>query len=69
MPDAPNMLYVTHHTEEILPIFSHSLLIRRGEVFMQGLTQEVLNSEGLTDFFEMPVNLDWNRERAWLSRK
>ncbi|MBA9087845.1 iron complex transport system ATP-binding protein [Fontibacillus solani] len=69
LPDAPNMLYVTHHTEEILPIFSHSLLIRRGEVFMQGLTQEVLNSQGLTDFFEMPVNLDWNRERAWLSRK
>ncbi|MNM88938.1 putative ABC transporter ATP-binding protein YlmA [compost metagenome] len=69
LPEAPNMLYVTHHTEEILPIFSHSLLIRRGEIIMQGLTKEVLNSADLTEFFEMPVNLDWNRDRAYLSRK
>ncbi|MOA38346.1 putative ABC transporter ATP-binding protein YlmA [compost metagenome] len=63
------MLYVTHHTEEILPIFTHSLLIRRGEIFEQGVTEEVFNSELLSQFFEMSVNLDWNRERAWLSRK
>jgi len=67
--DAPSMIYVTHHTEEILPIFSHSLLIRRGEVFAQGKTQEVLNSDRLSDFFEMPVDLNWNQGRAWLSRK
>lgn len=68
-PDAPSMIYVTHHTEEILPIFSHSLLIRRGEIFAQGKTQEVLNSDQLSDFFEMPVDLNWNQGRAWLSRK
>ncbi|GGG13038.1 ABC transporter ATP-binding protein [Paenibacillus aceti] len=68
-PDAPTMIYVTHHTEEILPMFSHSLLIRRGEVFTQGQTREVLDSERLSDFFEMPVDLNWNQGRAWLSRK
>lgn len=69
LPDAPNMLFVTHHTEEILPIFTHSLLIRRGEIVEQGVTKEIFNSKLLSEFFEMPVNLDWNRERAWLSRK
>lgn len=68
-PDAPSMIYVTHHTEEILPIFSHSLLIRRGEIFAQGKTREVLNGDLLSEFFEMPVDLNWNQGRAWLSRK
>lgn len=31
-PDTPSLIYVTHHTEEILPVFSHSLLLRRGEI-------------------------------------
>lgn len=68
-PGAPHMLYVTHHTEEILPIFSHTLLLRRGEVFAKGRTNEVLNEEGLTEFFEIPVNLSWSQQRAWLTRK
>ncbi|USB34854.1 ABC transporter ATP-binding protein [Paenibacillus sp. YPG26] len=68
-PDAPHLLYVTHHTEEILPIFSKTLLIRRGEVVASGPTKEVLESNSLTDFFEMPVQVFWNQDRAWLSRK
>lgn len=67
-PDAPNMLYVTHHTEEILPIFARTLLLRRGREFTQGKTSEVLSTESLSEFFEMPVRVDWNGNRAWLSR-
>lgn len=63
------MLYVTHHTEEILPIFSKTLLLRRGEVFKQGNSRDVLTEPLLSDFFEIPVSLNWNQERAWLSRK
>ncbi|MNS02878.1 putative ABC transporter ATP-binding protein YlmA [compost metagenome] len=68
-PDAPHLLYVTHHTEEILPIFSKTLLIRRGEVFASGYTKEVLENESLSEFFEMPVQVMWNQDRAWLSKK
>lgn len=68
-PDAPHMLYVTHHTEEVLPIFSRTLLLRRGATFMQGLTAEVLSEQHLSEFFEVPVALHWNQGRAWLSRK
>ncbi|MCM3698009.1 ABC transporter ATP-binding protein [Paenibacillus macerans] len=68
-PEAPHMLYVTHHTEEILPIFSKTLLLRRGEVFKQGDSRDVLTESRLSDFFEIPVSLSWNQERAWLARK
>lgn len=67
-PDAPHLLYVTHHTEEILPIFSKTLLIRRGEVFAAGDTREVLRNENLSSFFEMPVEVTWRHDRAWLAK-
>lgn len=67
--EAPHMLYVTHHAEEILPVFSHTLLLRRGEVFSSGTTREVLSGECLTEFFEMPVDVSWRNDRAWLSKK
>lgn len=66
-PDAPTLLLVTHHTEEISPLFSHSLLIRRGRLFAQGRSEEVLSEEKLSEFFEMPVGVEWRGGRAWLS--
>ena len=57
-PDAPTMIYVTHVTEEILPTFSHTLLLRRGEVYSSGETALVLNEETLSDFFELPVRCE-----------
>ncbi|OWR27188.1 molybdenum ABC transporter ATP-binding protein [Saccharibacillus sp. O23] len=66
-PDAPTLLLVTHHTEEVSPVFSHSLLIRRGRIFAQGESKKILNDEKLSEFFEMPVGVDWRGGRAWLS--
>ncbi|ALS28536.1 ABC transporter ATP-binding protein [Paenibacillus cisolokensis] len=68
-PDAPTMLFVTHHIEEIIPEFTRVLLLRRGAVFAQGLSRDVLNSDDLTDFFETPVHVSWRNGRAWLSLK
>ncbi|NUU60726.1 ABC transporter ATP-binding protein [Paenibacillus agri] len=66
-PDAPTLLFVTHHIEEILPVFNQTLLIRRGEVYSKGQSQEVLTSANLTDFFETPIQVSWQNQRAWLS--
>ena len=66
-PHAPTLIYVTHHVEEIIPVFSHSLLIRRGNVFASGQTSQVLNSEQLSDFFETPVDITWKNSRPWLT--
>lgn len=65
--DAPHLLFVTHHIEEILPIFTHTLLLRRGRVFAKGETRTVLNSSNLSAFFETPVEVNWRNDRAWLS--
>ncbi|WP_425270911.1 ABC transporter ATP-binding protein [Paenibacillus ferrarius] len=66
-PDAPTLLFVTHHIEEILPVFNQSLLIRRGEVFAKGNSRDVLSSARLSSFFETPVEVNWQSERPWLS--
>ncbi len=66
-PDAPTMLFVTHHIEEVLPVLGRSLLIRRGTIFEQGKTRETLTTETLSAFFETGVRMDWRNDRAWLS--
>ncbi|WP_263560293.1 ABC transporter ATP-binding protein [Paenibacillus polymyxa] len=66
-PGSPNLLYVTHHIEEILPMYTHTILIRRGTVFAKGKTTDILSSETLSTFFETPVQVDWRQDRAWLS--
>ncbi|AOY76587.1 ABC transporter ATP-binding protein [Clostridium formicaceticum] len=64
--NAPTLIYVTHRTEEILPIFSHTLLLRRGEVHSSGKTSAVLTNDNLSDFFEAPVLLEKLKDRTWL---
>lgn len=65
--DAPTILFVTHHIEEVLPVFRKTLLLQRGRVFAQGDSREVLTAEMLTKFFRTPVHVEWRRERPWLS--
>ncbi|RKN78209.1 ABC transporter ATP-binding protein [Paenibacillus ginsengarvi] len=65
-PDAPTLLYVTHHIEEITPAFTKALLIRSGEVYKSGPTQDVLTGSYLSDFFQSPVEVEWRYGRAWL---
>src|SRR5699024_12360349 len=65
--EGPTILFVTHHIEEILPIFSHTLLLRQGAVFAQGEREKVLNSASLTNFFEKNVQVDWHHDRAWMA--
>ena len=44
------IIYVTHYTEEIIDIFDHALLLRKGRVFAQGLTQDLLQTQTLQNF-------------------
>lgn len=66
-PDTPTLLYVTHHIEEILPCFSHTLLLRRGEIYMAGATAEVLTAPNLSRFFELPIQIERREQRFWVS--
>ncbi|WP_431971942.1 ABC transporter ATP-binding protein [Nocardia sp. bgisy134] len=57
-PEAPAMVLVTHHVEEIPPGFTHGLLLNEGEVVAQGLLTDVLTSEHLSDAFRQSIALD-----------
>lgn len=54
-PDAPAMVLVTHHVEEIPPGFSHALLLSEGEVVAQGLLADVMTSENLSRAFGQSI--------------
>ena len=52
------MIYVTHHTEEILlEVFPKTLLLKDGLVFAQGDTQTLFTSENLSAFLGAPVRV------------
>jgi iron complex transport system ATP-binding protein len=49
--NAPTLVLVTHHVEEIMPVFSHMLMLRQGSVLANGKKSGVLNSENLSEAF------------------
>jgi iron complex transport system ATP-binding protein len=57
-PDAPALVLVTHHVEEIPPGFTHALLLRAGAVVTQGLLDDVLTADALSETFGQPLALD-----------
>ena len=57
-PDAPAMVLVTHHVEEIPPGFTHALLLREGTTVAAGLLGEVMTAENLTKTFGLPLIVD-----------
>ena len=52
---APTLVLVTHHVEEIMPVFTHVLLLRDGAVLAAGRKRAVLSSHGLSATFRATV--------------
>lgn len=50
------IIYVTHYTEEILPVFQHCLLLKNGHTFAKGKIDDLLDSNLLTKFLNYPVS-------------
>jgi iron complex transport system ATP-binding protein len=57
-PDAPTIVLVTHHVEEIPPGFTHALLLRAGRIVAAGLAEQVLTAANLSETFGLPLALD-----------
>jgi iron complex transport system ATP-binding protein len=55
--DAPAVILVTHHVEEMAPGFTHVLILRAGRVLAAGPRAEVMNSAMLSRAFDAPVIL------------
>lgn len=60
------LIYVTHYPEEILPIFKHILLLKKGEVFAQGNIQELFETDTIAAFFDNSVRIDKENDRFYI---
>ncbi|MFC5531899.1 ABC transporter ATP-binding protein [Cohnella yongneupensis] len=61
-----SMLYVTHHIEEIIPLFTHVALMSQGRIVASGMKREVLTSEWLEAAYDVPITVEWRRDRPWI---
>jgi iron complex transport system ATP-binding protein len=52
---APTLVLVTHHVEEIVPLFTHVLLLRAGKTLAAGPKETVLTSAMLSRAFGAPL--------------
>lgn len=66
-PEAPSLVMVTHHVEEILPCVSHIFMLRNGRVLIQGEKKSVLNSAALSTLYGAPVKLSQKAGRYALT--
>jgi iron complex transport system ATP-binding protein len=57
-PDAPALVLVTHHVEEIPFGFSHCMLLSEGRVVAAGLLPDVLTAENLSVAFGQSIAVD-----------
>ncbi|HQF40656.1 MAG TPA: ATP-binding cassette domain-containing protein [Opitutaceae bacterium] len=63
----PGLVLVTHHVEEIVPGFTHALLLREGTVLAAGPLGRTLTAAKLTAAFDHPVRVH-RRAGRWQLR-
>ena len=55
--NSPTLIFVTHHVEEIMPVFSHLLFLQGGRRLVAGKKAEVLDSRNLSRAFGARMKL------------
>lgn len=63
----PSLVLVTHHVEEIMPVFTHALVLHQGKVLACGKKSATLSSRTLSKAFNAPASLRVTRGRYALS--
>jgi iron complex transport system ATP-binding protein len=65
-PEAPTLILVTHHLEEIVPGIEHTLVINAGRVEAIGKTSEVINEQLIAKLYTVdPPELICRGGRYW----
>ncbi len=59
----PAVVLVTHHVEEIVPGFTHAIMLREGRVVESGPLRETLRSATLEKVFDSKLTLRLNKGR------
>jgi len=66
--DAPAVVLVTHHVEEIPQGFTHAMLLAEGGVTASGLIEDVITSENLTRTFAQNIVVEQVEGRYFARR-
>jgi iron complex transport system ATP-binding protein len=61
----PALVYVTHHVEEILPMFKKTLILKQGRVLASGKTSALLKPETLEKLYGVSLSTIRKKGRCW----
>ncbi|HEY1716746.1 MAG TPA: ABC transporter ATP-binding protein [Verrucomicrobiae bacterium] len=61
--NSPTLVLVTHHVEEIMPVFSHLLVLKNGKVLTSGKKSSVLKTKLLSAAFAARLRLGKMKNR------
>ena len=61
------IVYVTHHTEEILPFFNKAAFMKDGELVEKGELEEVFSQEILEKFFGVKTSILWTDQHFFIN--
>lgn len=61
----PSLIYVTHHVEEILPLFGKTLILKEGRALYSGATRAVLKPDVLQELYGVPLQIIKRKGRHW----
>jgi iron complex transport system ATP-binding protein len=64
---SPVLVYVTHQIDEVLPWFTHGLLLRSGRIVEKGEKSAVIANGPLQQAFGLPVELVWRAGRPFVT--
>jgi iron complex transport system ATP-binding protein len=66
-PQAPMVILVTHHVEEVPEGFTHAMLLRKGAVLAAGPVLDVFTERNLSKCFGVPLLVE-RRAARWTAR-
>jgi iron complex transport system ATP-binding protein len=61
--NSPTLILVTHYVEEIMPVFSHALILKNGKTLAVGEKLKTLTVKNLSRAFETKLKLRFGAER------
>ncbi|WLR59265.1 ABC transporter ATP-binding protein [Guptibacillus hwajinpoensis] len=64
--EGPTILYITHHIEEVCPVFTHAMIMENGRIAVNGKKKDVLTADHLSKSMGVPLEVTWNRELPWV---
>jgi iron complex transport system ATP-binding protein len=62
---APSLVYVTHHLEEIMPVFKKILIVKEGRVIACGNTERIIHDRAIEDLYDVSMRIIKRNGRYW----